>query len=56
MKRGGVFGVSVRSCEVDGHDHVELQSSSEIVDEGRFLEYGEGLEDQRAWFFYFRIG
>jgi hypothetical protein len=46
-----MFGHSIGSSEIDGYYHVQLKSSSEIVDEGGSLIALEVLEDQFSWFF-----
>lgn len=49
------LGDSVRSSEIDGNNHVELESPSKVIDEGRFLNHFDVIESQHSWLLYLRV-
>jgi len=55
VQRVGVFWRSVGACEIDGDNHVELSSSSQIVNKAGLLENFVSFKNQSSWFLDFRI-
>ena len=55
VQRGGVLGGPIRSSEVNGHDHIEFKTSSQVVNKRWLLIDLILLKDQPSRLFNFRI-